>query len=197
MKLSLTVLILLTAVACVPQLVISSPTRFPLPIVTATEKSVSSLVVSSTPLPACPCPSGVVTPSQSQSAGIGQSPIICNCPAILFPPTISATDVGSSSSDIPKQGITLADNGKSFIVHTGESFLLNLGGGFDWTVDIDNPNVLIRLKNVNVPFGAQGIYEADSQGQSSLTAVGDPFCRRAIPACEAPSILFKITVIVQ
>lgn len=91
----------------------------------------------------------------------------------------------------------MADNGRTLMVHTGERFLLNLGNGFDWTVDIDNPNVLSRLENANVPIGAQGVYEASGPGQASLTAVGDPYCRHSNPACEAPSILFKITVIVQ
>jgi hypothetical protein len=83
-------------------------------------------------------------------------------------------------------------------MHPGENFLLNLGADiFDWTVQIDNQNVLDRVKNIMVIRGAQGVYEATSPGQAALTAVGDPFCRKSTPACMAPSMLFKITVIVQ
>jgi hypothetical protein len=68
---------------------------------------------------------------------------------------------------------------------------------FDWTVDIDDQTVLSRVKNVMVIRGAQGIYEANSPGQAMLTAVGSPFYRNSVPACMEPSMLFKITVIVQ
>jgi hypothetical protein len=108
---------------------------------------------------------------------IGHAPVICNCPAIIFPPTVSATEVESNSQTIPTNGITLTDNGKTFIAHPGESFLLNLGTDvYEWVVDIDNLNVLTRKKNVMVIRNSQGIYEANSLGQAVLTAIGNPLC---------------------
>lgn len=119
-------------------------------------------------------------------------PVICNCPAILITPPAVATNDELSSR------VALADNGKVFTLHPGDSFLLDLGmDTFDWTVDIDNQNVLSRVKGVMVIRGAQGIYEANSPGRAQLTAAGNPLCRNSVPPCEMPSIMFGITVIVK
>jgi hypothetical protein len=180
MKFSSIILILLAGAACTPL------------------HAAHQVIDSSTTLPQCPCPGGAIPTGQSQVGVNSGTPIICNCPAILLPPTISATAIGPASPAIPATGITLDDNGKTFMLHPGETFLLNLGMDiFDWTVEIDNQNVLARVKNVLVIRGAQGIYEANNPGQAVLTAVGNPFCLNSVPACAAPSMLFKISVIVQ
>jgi hypothetical protein len=195
MKLSLVLLIIFMVAACAPQ----QTTQIPNPIVATSEPaSTSSAIASSTSIAACVCPTGIVSPSQSQGEVNNFPPVICNCPAILITPEVEVTETESSPQNIPTSGITLADNGKTFILHPGEGFLLNLGiDTFDWAVDIDHQNVLSRVMNVMVPRGAQGIYQAVSLGQAVLTAVGDPLCRKSVPACGAPSILFRITVIVQ
>ena len=199
MKLSLIVLILLSITACAPQpTVFPQLTQIPIPIVATSQPAITSVAISSTSMPVCTCPTGIVTPTQSQGGVISLPPVICNCPAILVSPPAEATEAGSDSQNISTNGITLADNGKTFTLHPGDSFLLNLGmDTFDWTVNIDNPNVLSRVKGVMVIRGAQGIYEANSLGQASLTAMGNPLCRNSVPACEMPSIMFRITVIVQ
>jgi len=202
MKFSPIILILIASAACAPQQTVPQVTQASFPIVTASvvaiETPTPQVIGSSTTLPLCPCPSGAFLPGQSQDGVVSGTPVICNCPAILLPPTISATDDGPTTSPtIPANGITLDDIGKTFILHPGESFLLDLGTDiFNWTVDIDNQNVLARVKNVLVIRGAQGLYEAKDPGTAVLTAVGDPFCRNSVPACAAPSLLFKITVIV-
>jgi hypothetical protein len=180
MKFSPIILILLAGAACIPL------------------HAEPQVLDSSTTLPVCSCPGNAIPTVLSQVGVNGGTPIICNCPAILLPTTISATTIGPTSPAIPATGITLDDNGRTFILHPGESFLLNLGTDiFDWTVDIDNQNVLARVKNILVIRGAQGIYEANNPGKAVLTAVGNPFCRNSVPACAAPSMLFKINVIVQ
>ncbi len=124
--------------------------------------------------------------------------IICSCPAIIVPPPVSPTAAASGTQTIPASGITLGDNGKTFVLHPGDSFLLNLGmDTYDWTVAIDNQSVLSRVIGVMVIRGAQGIFRANSPGRALLTATGDPLCRKSIPVCEMPSILFKVTVLVQ
>ena len=199
MKLSLIVLILLSVTACAPQpTVLPQLTQIPIPIVATSEPPVTSVTISSTSGPGCTCPTGITTPTQSQSGGVSVPPMICNCPAILVSPPSVSHDDGSGSPNISTDGITLADNGKTFILHPGDRFLLNLGmNTFDWTVDIDNQNVLSRVKGVMVIRGAQGIYEANSLGEALLTAIGNPLCRNSVPACEMPSIMFRITVIVK
>ena len=198
MKLSWFVLILLCVTACTPQpTVLPQVTQIPIPIVATSQPAITSVAISSTSVPVCTCLTGIVTPTQSQG-GVSLPPVICNCPAILVSPPAVATDAGPDSQNISTNGITLADNGKTFTLHPGDSFLLNLGmDTFDWTVNIDNQNVLSRVKGVMVIRGAQGIYEANSLGQASLTVVGNPLCRNSVPACEMPSIMFRITVIVQ
>ena len=115
--------------------------------------------------------------------------------------TISATaesGAGSSSGILPTGGVTLSDNGKTFVMHVGESFLLNLGMDiYDWTVEVDNQNVLHREMNVMVIRGAQGIYIAQTPGTAILTASGNPLCQQSKPPCMMPSLLFRVTVIVQ
>ena len=190
MKLFLIAIILIIASACEPQL--------PKPIVINSEPPISLLTSSNTSAPACICPTGVVAPAQPQGRVIAFPPVICNCPAILVSPPAEVTEAESSSQNIPTSGITVAGNGKTLVLQPGESFLLNLGmDEFDWTVNIDNQNVLSRVKGVMVVRGAQGIYEANSLGQAVLTATGNPLCRKSVPACAMPSMLFRITVIVQ
>ena len=178
MKIPLFVLILLTCAACAPTAAIQ-------------------VIGPATSVPQCSCPGGAFPTGQPQG-GLNVRPTgICNCPAILIPPTISATEVGPTSQAMPSN-ITLEDNGKTFIIHPGDSFLLDLGTDvFDWTVSVDDQNVLARLKNVMVIRGAQGIYEAKDTGQGALSAVGDPHCRNSVPACAAPSMQFNITVNVK
>jgi hypothetical protein len=175
MRFLLIILILLTVSACAPQQATSIP-----------------------PAPVCNCPTGMLASTPTQDGAIGPALVVCSCPAIIVQPPVSATEVGSTPQEIPTHGIALVDNGKTFFAHPGDRFLLNLGIDFyDWAVEIDNQNVLSRVKNVTVLHGAQGIYAANSPGQALLTATGDPFCRKSIPACEAPALLFRITVIVQ
>ena len=93
--------------------------------------------------------------------------------------------------------VTLANDGTSLQLHVGDRFLLDLGTGFDWTVNVANQNIVSRVVNIAVIRGAQGVYLAHQAGQTTLTAVGDPPCRQAKPACAVPSRAFKITIDVQ
>jgi hypothetical protein len=106
--------------------------------------------------------------------------------------------VPPSAVALPASGVTLSENGMAFTMHSGESFLLNLGTDvYEWTVEVDHQDVLQRKMGVAVIRGAQGIYVAQNPGTAILTASGDPLCRQTKPACMMPSLLFSITVIVQ
>ncbi len=116
-------------------------------------------------------------------------------PDNALPPTTDSTDstVGQTPS-----AVTLEDNGKTFNFHVGDAFLLNLGNEvYDWDVTIDNQNVIALKVGVTVIKGAQGLFDALSSGTAMLTAVGDPLCRKSAPPCGMPTILFKVTLIVQ
>jgi hypothetical protein len=75
--------------------------------------------------------------------------------------------------------------------------LLQLGEDDVWTVNVADQGILKRMINIMVIRGAQGIYVAGKPGTTRLSAIGDPICLQNQPPCAAPSIQFKITVIVQ
>jgi hypothetical protein len=93
--------------------------------------------------------------------------------------------------------ITLADNGKTLTFHPGERFLLKLGEAYNWDIQPFDQTIVARVKNVMVIRGAQGLYDVLKTGQIELSATGDPTCRSAKPACAMPSILFKVTIVVE
>lgn len=117
-------------------------------------------------------------------------------PALGDIPTL--TKAPQENSVIPEGGITLDDNGKTFTMHVGDSFLLNLGTDvYEWEVGIDNQDALRMKMGVMVIRGAQGIYDAQAPGTTTLSASGNPLCLQSRPACAMPSILFTVTIIVE
>jgi hypothetical protein len=93
--------------------------------------------------------------------------------------------------------ITLADQGKTISLAVGESFLLDLGEGYDWTVTVSDQSVIDRVKNIAVIVGAQGVYEALAPGTTTLSATGNPQCSATQMPCPDLAIAFSITVIVH
>lgn len=93
--------------------------------------------------------------------------------------------------------VVLENSGQTVPLKVGQRFLLKLGEGYDWQVQVADQAILSRVPNVMVIRGAQGLYEAHLAGTTHLTATGDPPCRTAKPPCEAPSRMFEITVVVQ
>jgi hypothetical protein len=88
--------------------------------------------------------------------------------------------------------VTLAADGGTVRLRVGERFRLALGRPFEWTPTVADPAVLRRVGDAD-----QGVYEAARPGQTELTAAGDPPCRRARLACMAPSLLFRVRVLVR
>lgn len=121
-------------------------------------------------------------------------------PAVGLPSIVPGSGgvVSSSATALPADGVAFSENGKTFTMHVGESFLLNLGTDvYDWTVEVDHQDVLQRDMGVTVPQGAQGIYVAQAPGTVTLTANGDPLCLQSKPPCKMPSISFSIILIVE
>jgi len=103
----------------------------------------------------------------------------------------------AQSTPGPTRDVTLVENGKTIHMSAGQSFLLKLGQDYDWSITLSDQNVISRVKNIAVIVGAQGVYDALATGSAILSAVGDPPCRTATPACASPSIIFSVTVIVN
>jgi hypothetical protein len=59
-------------------------------------------------------------------------------------------------------------------------------------VQLSDPSLLQRAGD-----DGQGVYQASKPGETELTAIGDPACLRARPACGAPSRVLRFTVRVQ
>jgi hypothetical protein len=113
-------------------------------------------------------------------------------------PSPTGIAVPSEATEIsPIAPITLADNGSTITLSVGQTFLLDLGDGYTWEVEVDDPGILSREVNILVIKGAQGIYKANAPGTTALTATGDPLCRQSTPPCMAPSIAFHVQVIVH
>ncbi len=90
--------------------------------------------------------------------------------------------------------ITRQNAGQTLSMHVGDSFVLSLGEGFDWTVTVSDQSVLSRVVNITPLRGSQGVYEAHKTGTTTLTATGDPLCRQSKPACGMPSLIFTLNV---
>jgi photosystem II stability/assembly factor-like uncharacterized protein len=93
--------------------------------------------------------------------------------------------------------VTLADNRQTFELSVTERFLLNLGEGYDWTINIDDQSVVSRVVNITPIRGSQGVFEAHRPGRATLTATGNPTCRSSQPPCSLHSVAFQLTILVK
>jgi hypothetical protein len=182
MKVSLLMLILLAATACAPR------------------QAALVVLPTITPASVCDCPTTVGASTQSQSGDAVHASVICNCPAIFVTPA------GSYLPAMLPDGFTRGDNGKTFSASVGDTFLLDLGGGtynldgmiYNWTVTIDNPDVLGKAADATTTIlSSQGIYAALSPGRATLTAIGVPVCQRKTAACADSPITFRVTLVVK
>ena len=106
-------------------------------------------------------------------------------------PSPVATAVGVSVT------VTLADDGRTISLQTGQRALVSLGDDFDWTVQVEDASILSRVTGATVLAGAQVLYQANRVGQTTLTASGDPACRKAPPACALPARPLRGSIAVQ
>jgi len=115
--------------------------------------------------------------------------------------TIPATPIGAatvapSAVGVPTvRTVTLADDGGTITLPTGTSFLLALGSDFNWQVQIADVGIVSPYPNAVIPPDAQGVFIARQQGQTTLTATGNPQCASETPQCLAPSHGFRIQIV--
>ena len=98
---------------------------------------------------------------------------------------------------VSERTITLDNDGQTITLQVGDTFLLKLGEDYDWTVTLSDDTIVSRVVNILVVRGAQGVYAAHKAGTTTLTAAGDPTCRKVQPPCERPSRLFSLQITVQ
>ncbi len=112
------------------------------------------------------------------------------------PPPSTTPTAGTGGTPDPGSTptITLDNNNQLLTLHVNEEFLLKLGEGYEWTINLDNQNVISRIPYIAVIRGAQGIYLAHQPGKATLTATGDPLCRQSVPACAIPSLSFTLHI---
>jgi len=187
--------VVLGAVACTPSGAALRPAQVVVSVPTSASPSPPPVPPERPPIgtAACDCRDPFAA---SPPPGIAQPPlIICSCPFLPVPPSQTPSNPGAL---LPGAVVTLADNGGIFVMRPGAHFLLELGTEvFQWSVAVDNPAVLSRIPSLVIIRGTQGVYQAHQPGQATLTAVGAPLCRNSRPMCMAPSIVFRLTVIVR
>jgi hypothetical protein len=135
---------------------------------------------------------------EPSSSGQTGPEISTTLPDNMATPAAGSSNTPPAGQTSSPASITLDDRGKTFTFQVGDSFLLNLGDdAYEWTVTVDNQDVVALKMGMMVIKGAQGIFDALAPGTATLTAVGDPLCRKSTPPCMIPTILFKVTLIVQ
>lgn len=132
-----------------------------------------------------PVPIGVA--SASPTAQVSAEP--------LKTPLPTTAPTSGHPSDL--RTITLADDGATVRVAVGERVLVKLGTDLEWTVQMTDPTVLVRVRGVALIVGAQGLYAAAKAGTTLVTTIGDAACRTAVPPCMVPSRLFSVTIVVH
>jgi hypothetical protein len=153
-----------------------------------------------TPVPGAAAPSGAQgiytasKPGQTTLIAVGepscrkaQPP--CDAPTVLF-------RVGIAVASPTIRTVSLADDRQTITLPTGTSFLLSLGSDFDWHIHIADTTIVGANANAVTPPDAQGVFIAMRQGQTTLTATGNPTCDNATPRCLAPSRQFTIQIVV-
>lgn len=148
------------------------------------------------PPPASPAPtsaSGPVSPSGRASSPPSVASVVPPVPVVTPPPPLTAAP--------PTPGqvtLTVADNGRTVHVVVGQHLMVDLQGPpFDpWSQPTSSNAAVLQAQPSGVTAtngSAVARFLAASNGQSRLSSAETPSCR---PACELPSRLWTVTVIV-
>lgn len=117
-------------------------------------------------------------------------------PRCLMPSRLFTLHVNVTGGASPGLTVTMADDGKTIPLAVGQRFLLSLGQDFNWTVTVDDPNILSRVVNITVVKGAQGVYEAKKAGSTRLHATGIVICPPG-RACIQIALEFRAQMVVR
>jgi hypothetical protein len=157
------------------------------------------------PRPATPTPGGLLVPTITPLPnGVTVITGTSSGGPILGPPLVppgGATPPAPTPSLplTPSAGgvvtVTIADLGRTVEMGVGNTLQLQLTTGYDWTVTVADPAILVQT--AAGASSGEATYQAKQPGTTTLTATGDPPCRKATPPCDAPSLGFQLTVIVH
>ena len=112
-------------------------------------------------------------------------------------PSVENSNDAPMGESVSAAVIVLGDDRKTFTFHVGDTFLLDLGTGYEWKVTFDPEAIVALQPDVIVAEGAQGMFEALAPGTTTLMAIGEPGCRKAIPPCMMPTVAFRVTLVVE
>jgi hypothetical protein len=112
-----------------------------------------------------------------------------------FPPGVTVPPTPGNGPSTGRS-VNVNDDGKTITLPVGRQFMLVLGEGYDWNVTVADPSIVSQVMNAQTIPGSQGLYQARRPGTTTLSASGDPLCRKQRPACGMPSRLFEIKIVV-
>lgn len=94
--------------------------------------------------------------------------------------------------------ITFEDDGKMFGLGVGSKFQLVLQkDSYEWDAAAFDPAFISRLTNEPALSGSQGIFQATQAGTTQLSSFGELPCAKVTPPCLAPSLGFRVTLIIK
>jgi predicted secreted protein len=94
--------------------------------------------------------------------------------------------------------LTLDDTGKTISLKVGDKFQVRLKkDGYEWTLDEPDSTMISKLENDPLPPGVQGLFQATKAGTTQLSANGDLPCRKSTPPCMAPTLGFRVTLVIE
>jgi hypothetical protein len=136
---------------------------------------------------------GAITP---QSGGVGQTITVVAAAGSGGPP--SPPEPLTTPAPLRGPGVVGPDdNGQTLLLAVGDTFELRLGSDLQWTVDVENEQIVTRAPDATVGPETQAIFQASAPGETTLAAYGEAPCRRAKPACMMPDIMFQITIVIR
>jgi hypothetical protein len=137
-------------------------------------------------------------------AACGETTTLPDRPGTPVVPTIDTrpATIAPSPSPVPRREpivLTFQDGQgvQSVDLIVGNTFVLKLGDGYIWQVEISDERIVTRAPNPGAKSDARGPYLARGPGQTELQITGDPACSKASPPCAMPSILYEVKISVR
>ena len=94
--------------------------------------------------------------------------------------------------------ITFEDDGQTFGVAVGTKFQLVLQkNGYEWDAAAFDPAFINKLANEPLLPGSLGVFQTTKAGTTQITSFGELPCAKTTPPCLAPSLGFRVTLIVK